>query len=400
MPSKRKAPRPHKTGSVRPKGRNWEGRFRINGSEPKYVPLGVRKDVDPKHGITESEALEKLAKHQQTYEAPVKTEKITFKDFCPRFVAYKKEEKKRATTTMTAIDVAIRCHLEPEFGDRYLADITEDDVERWMRKELKTAAPKSVKNWRSVFHSILDYAVKKRVITENVVALTEAPEVTKNEKLDVMNWTDITAVRDACLDTAMGRLLKLIILVACRCGLRESEIIALKWSEIQWETGWIRVIEGHVRGETKLPKGKKGRITPMPKIVKVALYAWFKTTKFNQPGDLVFGHPVDGSELNASALNERFKEAVVAAGIRPTELRKYKKRNGEYELRDYVELSFHDCRHAFASWALSNGQAPASVQKWGGWENVKTMEIYDHFIPTGFEVDALNAAIERESAPV
>ena len=62
---------------------------------------------------------------------------------------------------------------------------------------------------------------------------------------------------------------------------------------------------------------------------------------------------------------KRFKEAVVESGIRPTELRRYKKRNGDYEMRDYVALRFHDCRHAWASWCLSNGQAPANVQKWG-----------------------------------
>jgi integrase len=135
----------------------------------------------------------------------------------------------------------------------------------------------------------------------------------------------------------------------------------------------------------------------MPDIVKVALLDHFEATDFSKSDDLVLAHPVDGSELNASALNERFKEAVVESGIRPTELRRYKKRNGDYEMRDYVALSFHDCRHAWAPWCLSNGQAPANVQKWGGWEDAKTMAIYDHFIPSGFEVDQLNAAVERET---
>jgi len=248
-----------------------------------------------------------------------------------------------------------------------------------------------------VANSLWEFAVKKKMASVNVVAQTEAPYVPRNEKIDVMTWADIVAVRDAFPGTPMGRLNSLATLLACRCGLRESEVIALRWSEVMWDTGWLRVIEGHVRGKTKLPKGKKGRITPMPDIVKVALLDHLETTAFNKPDDLVLAHPVDGSELNASALNERFKEAVVESGIRPTELRRYKKRNGEYEMRDYVALSFHDCRHAWASWCLSNGQAPANVQKWGGWEDAKTMAIYDHFIPSGFEVDQLNAAVERET---
>lgn len=397
MPTETKARRPHRSGSVRPMGRQWEGRFRPEKGPRVERLLGVRKEVDPDNGITETEAFTKLLKIMGTYEAPKTKSKVTFSEVVPKFKAHK-EAKNREDTTMAAIDVAIRCHLEREFGPRYMDEIDSDDIEAWMAKELKKYSPKSVKNWRSVANSLWEFAVKKKMASVNVVAQTEAPYVPKNEKIDVMTWADIIAVRDAFPDTPMGRLNSLATLLACRCGLRESEVIALKWSEVMWDTGWLRVIEGHVRGKTKLPKGKKGRITPMPDIVKVALRDHFETTPFNAPDDLVLAHPVDGSELNASALNERFKEAVIESSIRPTELRRYKKRNGEYEMRDYVALSFHDCRHAWASWCLSNGQAPANVQKWGGWEDAKTMAIYDHFIPSGFEVDQLNAAVEREAA--
>lgn len=396
MPGKRKARRPNKTGSVRPKGRCWEARFHHKG-EPKAVNLGVRKDSDPKKGITETEALEKLAKHMATYEAPNPDGRITFSTFCPKFVAHK-ESKNRSRTTMTAIDVAIRVHLEPEFGPRYMDDITADDIEDWMAKELKTASAKSVKNWRSVANSIWEFALKKRIVKENVVARTEAPYVPKKEDIDVMTTADIAAVRDSFDDTSMGRLMSLVVLVATRCGLRESEIIALRWRDIQWQTEWIHVVRGHVRGETKLPKGKKGRVTPLPDIVKKALLGHYEKTPWNRPADLVFGHPIDGSELDASALNERFKEAVVRSGIRAIEMRPYKQRDGTYKDEPYVALSFHDCRHAWCTWCISNGMPPALVMKWGGWEDSKTMAIYEHWRPAGFEVDMLNAAIERENA--
>jgi integrase len=395
MPGKSKARRPHKTGSVRPKGRNWEGRFHHKG-EPVFANLGVRKEVDPEKGVTETEALERLARRMATYEAPDPDGKITFSAFCPKFVAHK-ESKNRSKTTMTAIDVAIRVHLEPEFGPRYMDDITADDFEDWMAKELRSASPKSVKNYRSVANSIWGFALKKRVVKENVVAQTEAPYVPRKEDVDVMTTADIAAVRDAFPDTAMGRLLSVAVLVATRCGLRESEIIALRWRDIQWKTGWIHVVKGHVRGETKLPKGKKGRVTPLPDIVMDELHAHHERTPRDRPDDLVFGHPVDGSELDASALNERFKEAVIASGIRPVEMRPYKQRDGSYRDEPYVALSFHDCRHAWCTWCISNGMPSALVMKWGGWEDPQTMAIYEHWRPAGFEVDMLNEAIRREA---
>jgi integrase len=102
--------------------------------------------------------------------------------------------------------------------------------------------------------------------------------------------------------------------------------------------------------------------------------------------------------LNASSLNQQFKKAAVRSGIRPVEMRLYKQRDGSFRKEPYVELTFHDTRHAWASWCLSSGMPPTAVMKWGGWEDAKTMSIYEHFIPSGFEVDLLNAAIERESA--
>jgi len=294
MPAKRKARRPQKrpdkTGTVRPIGRQWEGRFRHKGKQLS-VSLGLRKEVDPEKGITEAQALEKLARHAATYEAPDPNARITLSAFSPKFVAHK-ESKNRSTTTMTAIDVATRVHLEPELGDRYMDAITADDIERWMTKELKRgASPKSVKNWRSVANSIWAFAVKKKVVKENVVAQTEAPYVPRKEDVDVMTTADIASVRANFPDTAMGRLLSLAVLVAARCGLRESEIIALRWRDIQWKTGWIHVVKGRVRGETKLPKGKKGRVTPLPDIVIEALLPHQETTPWAKPDDLVFGHP-------------------------------------------------------------------------------------------------------------
>ena len=55
MPTESKARRPHKSGSVRPMGRQWEGRFYPEKGPRVEKLLGVRKEVDPDNGITETE---------------------------------------------------------------------------------------------------------------------------------------------------------------------------------------------------------------------------------------------------------------------------------------------------------------------------------------------------------
>jgi hypothetical protein len=117
-------------------GRQWEGRFRPEKGPRVERLLGVRKEVDPVNGITEAEAFGKLLKIMGTYEAPKTKSKATFSEVVPKFKAHK-EAKNREGTTMAAIDVAIRCHLEREFGSRYMDEIDPDDIEVWMAKELK-----------------------------------------------------------------------------------------------------------------------------------------------------------------------------------------------------------------------------------------------------------------------
>src|SRR3712207_5395598 len=113
-------------------------------------------------------------------------------------------------------------------------------------------------------------------------------------------------------------------------GLRQGELIALRWRDVDWTAGVIRVRQAYTRGVLGKPKSRRSeRAVPMADAVAQALEHHFKRSLYTADDDLVFPHPHTGNYYVASTLLDRFKDAVRRAGVR--------------------QVRFHDLRHTFAT---------------------------------------------------
>lgn len=118
-------------------------------------------------------------------------------------------------------------------------------------------------------------------------------------------------------------------------GLRTGELIALRWSDIHWETGQIFVRRSLSRGHLKLPKFDKKRWVKLCDPARAALEAQLKLT--GQGDGWIFPNPFTKNRWTSeSKIRTRFKAAVEKAGVR------YR--------RPY------NCRHTYASVMLSSGE--------------------------------------------
>jgi integrase len=402
MPSKRNTSRPRGTGSVRPKRNGWEGRFRVEGN-PKQIPvsLGTRRDVDPARGITETQALKKLQKVIATYEPPVEGAKITFGTLCDKFYAHK-ESLDLGANSLSNIESHIRVHLKPQWENRDAASITTDEMQRFQAKLKKKLADKTVRNIVSTLFSICDFGVKKaKVLTVNECVEVEKLKArsTKTDMI-VLATHELDEIRVAFPDTPLGRQDALMVLAAARSGLRQGELLSVRWRNIDFGGGKIRVATSfeRVTRSHKEPKSYEPRALPLAQIVHDPLYEHFKQSMRNKPDDLVFPHPDTGRELDGAALNDRFKQAIISAGIRSHEyeMRKRKMSSGKYKDRVHTPITWHDLRHAFGTFLAANGFASALIEEWCGWADKKTMKRYLHYRPGGSELEQLNAAIQRD----
>ncbi|MCR9173500.1 MAG: site-specific tyrosine recombinase XerD [bacterium] len=183
--------------------------------------------------------------------------------------------------------------------------------------------------------------------------LLEMPKIGKKLP-EVLTIEEIDALIDAIdLSTAEGHRNKAILETLYSCGLRVSELVNLKYEDIFFDEGFIRVIG----------KGNKQRLVPVsPSVAKeIDLYEVATRNHMNiQPGNesFVFLNR-RGAKLTRVMIFTIIKNLVEKAGIRKN-------------------VSPHTFRHSFATHLLEGGANLRAIQEMLGHESITTTEIYTH----------------------
>lgn len=172
------------------------------------------------------------------------------------------------------------------------------------------------------------------------------PEVLSIEEID-----SIIAAVD--LSKAEGQRNRAILETLYSCGLRVSELTALKLSDLYLEEGFIKV-EG---------KGSKQRLVPIsPRAInEIKLYFFDRNQIEIKPGyeDYLFVSARRGKPLSRIMVFHLIKELADKAGITKT-------------------ISPHTFRHSFATHLLEGGANLRAIQAMLGHESIATTEIYTH----------------------
>lgn len=156
-------------------------------------------------------------------------------------------------------------------------------------------------------------------------------------------------------------------------GMRQGELLALRWRDVDWEAKRIRVRRSYVRGHWDTPKSRSGeRSVPLATRVAVELRRHREQTRVPDGDDLVFAHPERGAVLPHGPLVRRFKKALKAAGVRP--------------------VRFHDLRHTFGTRVAASGAPMRMLQEWMGHRDYRTTLIYADYQPGEDESAMVDAA--------
>jgi integrase len=141
-----------------------------------------------------------------------------------------------------------------------------------------------------------------------------------------------------------------------------GELLALRWRDVDWTAGVIRVRRNHTRGEFTTPKSRRSsRAVPLADVLAAELDRHFQRSRFAGNDDLVFAHPQLGTVLDGSKLRKRFTAARDRAGVR--------------------EIRFHDLRRTFGTRMAAAGAPMRSLQEWLGHSDFRTTLIYAQYAP-------------------
>ena len=219
-------------------------------------------------------------------------------------------------------------------------------------------------------YSALAQAVRWGLIARNPAAAIDRPRAGRSETvIRALSADEVAALLAAARETWLYE----VILLAVATGLRRGELLALRWSDLDLESGLLsvnRAIEETGAGiGFKAPKTARSRRTlPLPQIAVEALRlhrcaqaerrltlgpAYFDA-------DLVFATP-EGKPWFPSNFDRAWRTFKRAHGF---------------------TFRFHDLRHTHASLLLALGVHPKIVQERLGHASVTmTMDVYSHLLP-------------------
>lgn len=227
-------------------------------------------------------------------------------------------------------------------------------------KEDLNLSPRSIARKISTLKVFFAYLAEHHGFTNVAVDLT-FPKLDKRlpqylQEDEVESLINASGKSDAPVGIRNNMMLTLLYVT----GMRISELIALKISDIQFDTGFLTISSG---------KGGKGRIVPIPQPVQVILREYIELTHAlltKSKGQLIFTDwlfPVvyggKVKHITRQAFWSILKKIARASGMEKN-------------------ISPHKLRHSLATHLLKNGADLRSLQMLLGHENISTVQIYTH----------------------
>ena len=331
-------------GNIRKrKDGRWEGRYTAG-----HDPVTGKQIIKNVLGKTQAEVKEKLKKAlveagQVDFAKSGKYTVVTWMDEWFENVAKIKVRPSSHQTYKGYIDN----HIKPNIGNIPLEKLTTMDLQKFYRKLLtksrverieskeqpKGLSAKTVRNINQVISSAMDLAVEQKIILANPTNACELPKV-EHQEMQTIPAEQLQAFLDEARATGVYEM----YYIELATGLRRGELLGLKWSDIDWKNGIIKVrrqvarVDGQIVEAPLKTKNSYRAVTISPQAIEVLKQQKAKTKELKEP--YIFPSP-NGGPISPDSVNNMLKRVLERAGI--------------------PKVRFHDLRHTFATIALQNG---------------------------------------------
>jgi integrase len=312
-------------------------------------------------------------------QATVQRQSVTIEEVGVLFLANLRA-KGRKLATLEVYSSTIRVHLAPFFAARTLDRIGRREIEAFIAHMSRTGrSPKTTRNALGILHSIFEYARREGWVTANPCTLVDKPRAAEGDPdIRFLEPEEIEALLRGVPDDDLGRVERRMYIAATMTGMRQGELLALRWRDIDWPARRVRVRRNYVRGEFGTPKSKRSsRSVPLADWLAGELDRLHQETAYRHDDELVFAHPHTGKPIDRSRLLKRFKAALKRGEVRP--------------------VRFHDLRHTFGTRMAAQGVPMRALQEMMGHRDFKTTLIYADYAPSAREAEWVEAAFASEA---
>ena len=250
--------------------------------------------------------------------------------------------------------------LTPRHVEEMEAELLRDGGSRTRGRGL---SPTTVLQVHRILSNALEHAVKLGMVARNVAKAVDPPRVAKYEAHTLDQDQSLRF-----LEQIESPLYGTLILVALQTGLRRSEILGLRWMDVNLpastlsvQRALIKLLSGSI--VVTAPKSGRARVVDLPDQSVEAL----KNLKEKHPdvagnGDFVFCHS-DGTALDPDWVTGTFRRMSKKAGLE--------------------NFRFHDLRHTHATLMIALGEHIKVISERLGHSSIAiTLDLYAHVLPT------------------
>lgn len=302
---------------------------------------------------------------------------VTFKAACDEQLRHLEHDKQSKQSYLRRTQHTMTRELIPRFANTSVEEITTNDVDQLRRELLERGLARgTVKFTLTVLNGVMVRAKKLGWITVNPSDLAERVTLRRSDEFNVLTVEQIHAVvRCAPTETLAG-----IFATAAFTGLRQGELIALRWRHVDFANRIVHVQRNLPAGADRedTPKSHRVRSVPLSDQAMIALDGLSRRAHFTGPDELVFG-TVLGEHLSDHTIRDAFYDALEAAGL------------GHLRTKEHP-LVFHDLRHTFGTQCAANGIDLPRIKAWMGHSNIETTMRYLHYVPQHDDAARITAA--------
>jgi len=266
----------------------------------------------------------------------------------------------------------VRQHISPHLGAIKLKDLRPDQIQALYNEELdKGVSARTVLLTHSVLHKALNQALKLGLIGRNPAQAVSRPKVSHKE-MRVLTSDQARTFLSAAESTRYQALFHL----ALHTGMREGELLGLKWEDLDWVTRQLQVKrqlqrmsgKGLVFAEPKTAAGRRTIVLSKSMVEKLREHMDNQNQVRQQAGEkwqengLIFPTTI-GTPMAARNMYEDFKKLLKRIGL--------------------PVIRFHDLRHTAATLMLQQGVHAKIVQERLGHADISmTLNTYSHVLPS------------------
>ena len=331
----------------------WMLRYRLNTADGKRkentLPVGLLRDFPTEKAAWREVDRLGLLIRINSEESATRIRFNTLAEYYLKADFGDDAVRQKSVNTIPIVEHYVRDYLIARWGNELAGDISPLEIQRWLKSlhVVNGLAWTTVSKIRGIMHRVYKVGILHERVDKNPVehvetrskSLYKAVVITPHQTLLILN-------------KLTNPLHYMLVLTCAATALRASEIVSLRWSDILWSDGQIRISKRWAKGvdgETKT--ATSNGYVPMHPVLAEYLKEWRAQSPYSKVDDFVFPSLVRDGKVPISAsifVQDHLRPAAISAGV---------------VLAKGQRFGLHNLRHSLSNWLVNKGKIdPKTVQ--------------------------------------